>query len=330
MSNKHSTKSVTDRLHSLKSIENQKNKDKVNKNNMERKLQKYISASQSASTKRAYASDLRHFLAHGGCVPCTPRRLANYLAESANNGLAVATLERRVTAIHQAHLDRHHPSPTCAEVVRQVLQGIRRTLGTRPRQAKPLQKDDLLAALEAIKINCMPVRAARDRALLLIGFASAMRRSELVGVCLEDLIFSDLGLEIDLPFSKTDQQGCGRTVFIPSASGIHCPVKALKYWIRLSGIRRGYVFRAVNRFEKISQSGLTAQSVSLILKAAMVKAGMDARSISGHSFRAGYCTTAAEEGWQSWQIREQTGHKSEVILAKYIRISTRKKSPSLL
>lgn len=325
MSNKRLTKAIVDKVNSSKF-----KKNRANKNNIERDIREYISASRSESTKRAYASDLRHFFAHGGSVPCSPRRLAKYLAASANNGLTVATLERRVTAIHQAHLDKHHSSPAQAEIVRQVLQGICRTLGTKQRQAKPLLKKELLIVLEAIRANCMPVRAARDCALLLIGFASGMRRSELVGVRIEHLIFSIAGLEIELPFSKTDQEKHGRTVFIPRASGSPCPVKALTHWLRTASIEEGHVFRSVNRYDGVAEHGLTPQSVALILKAAVIRTGADAKDMSGHSLRAGYCTCAAEQGQQSWQIRMQTGHKSDTTLSKYIRRSSRQNLPSLL
>lgn len=330
MNKKILAKDFLEEVHSSKSMKGRKNKNNANPKNIETDIKKYINASQASSTKRAYASDLRHFLAHGGSVPCSPKRLAKYLAESANNGFAVATLERRVTAIHQAHVDKHYSSPAQVEIVRQVLQGIRRTLGTKQRQVKPLLKNDLLAALEAIKINFMPVRASRDRALLLVGFASAMRRSELVGVCVEHLTFSAAGLEIELPISKTDQEKHGRTMFIPRASGNHCPVKAMTCWLRTAGIRSGYVFRSVNRHDGVAKCGLTAQSVALIVKAAMTQAGADAKNISGHSLRAGYCTSAAEQGLQSWQIRAQTGHRSDVTLAKYIRSTARQSVPSLL
>lgn len=119
-----------------------------------------MDASQASATKRAYSSDLRHFLAHGGAIPCTPKRLAKYLAESANDGLAVATLERRVTAIHKAHVDQKRASPAHSEIVKQVMQGIRRTLGTKQRQVKPLTKDDLLSTLESIERTHMPVRSS--------------------------------------------------------------------------------------------------------------------------------------------------------------------------
>lgn len=311
-------------------LKTESNKDKPNRRRNDSTFKEYMDASQASATKRAYASDLRHFLAHGGSVPCTPKRLAKYLAESANNGLAVATLERRITAIHKAHVDQNLASPTYSEIVRQVMQGIRRTLGTKQRQVKPLTKDDLLAALETIEKIHMPVRAARDRAMLLVGFASAMRRSELVGVCVEHLAFSPAGLEIELPVSKTDQERHGRTVFIPRSSGGHCPVQALMRWLKTAGIREGHVFRSVNRYDSVAKQGLTPQSVALIVKAAMAQTGVDAQNFSGHSLRAGYCTCAAEQGQQSWQIRIQTGHKSDVTLARYIRRNSRKATPSLL
>jgi integrase len=273
---------------------------------------------------------LRHFLANGGAMPCTPKRLAKYLAESANDGLAVATLERRITAIHKAHVDQKHTSPAHSEIVRQIMQGIRSTLGTKQRQVKPLMKEDLLAALETIEKIHMPVRAARDRAILLVGFASAMRRSELVGVRMEHLNFSPSGLDIELPASKTDQEKHGRIVFIPRSRGDHCPVQSMMRWLKTAGIKTGHVFRSVNRYDGIAEQGLTSQSVALILKAAIAQTGADAQNISGHSLRAGYCTSAAEQGQQSWQIRMQTGHKSDVTLARYIRYNSRKAIPSLL
>lgn len=330
MSNKRLTITVASKLSNQKTKNNCKNKYKPNNIMNRGTVQEYMDASQASATKRAYASDLRHFLAHGGAVPCTPKRLAKYLAESANSGLAVATLERRITAIHKAHINQKQASPAHSEIVRQVMQGIRRTLGTKQRQVKPLTKDDLLAALETIEKIHMPVRAARDQAILLVGFASAMRRSELVGMRTEHLSFSPTGLEIELPVSKADQEKHGRIVFIPRANGSHCPVTALMRWLKAARIRTGHVFRSVNRYDGVAKSGLTAQSVALILKAAMAPTGADTKNISGHSLRAGYCTSAAEQGLQSWQIRAQTGHRSDVTLARYIRSNAQQSIPSLL
>ena len=291
--------------------------------------EQFIAASQSAATKRAYASDLKHFFANGGSVPASPTAVAEYLAQCAEK-LSVATLERRVTAIHKAHLEKNLESPARSETVKRVMQGIRRTLGTKQRQVHPMVKDDLLAALVMIDQQKMPTKAARDRALLLVGFASAMRRSELVAVRVEHLTYLANGVEIFLPSSKTDQEGHGRTVFIPHANGERCPARALVHWLEVSGIKEGFVFRAVSRHDRVARQGLSAQSVALVVKASIDRVGGDAKKVSGHSLRAGYCTSAAEKGLMLWQIREQTGHRSDVTLAKYIRPVTRRKIPSLL
>ncbi|WP_304350218.1 site-specific integrase [Comamonas testosteroni] len=330
MKNIHSTHKVAGKSRSQKTYKKANIKNKESKKINDSTFQEYMNASKASATRNAYASDLRHFLAHGGTMPSTPKRLAKYLAESANDGLAVATLERRITAIHKAHVDQKQASPARSEIVRQVMQGIRRTLGTKQRQVKPLTKDDLLAALETIEKIHMPIRAARDRAILLIGFASAMRRSELVSVCAEHLTFLPAGLEIELPVSKTDQERHGRTVFIPLAKSLHCPVTALTRWLKTAGIRTGHVFRSVNRYDGIAKRGLTPQSVALIVKTAIAQTGADAQNFSGHSLRAGYCTSAAEQGQPTWQIREQTGHRSDTTLAKYIRSTSRQTTPSLL
>ena len=291
--------------------------------------EQFIAASQSAATKRAYASDLKHFFANGGTIPASPAVLAEYLAQCTEK-LSVATLERRLTAIHKAHLEKNLESPARSETVKRVMQGIRRTLGTKQRQVQPILKDDLLAALVMIDQQKKPVKAARDRALLLVGFASAMRRSELVAVRVEHLTHLTNGMEIFLPSSKTDQEGHGRTVFVPHANGERCPVRALAHWLEVSGINEGFVFRAVSRHDRVARQGLSAQSVALVVKASVERVGGDTKMVSGHSLRAGYCTSAAEKGLQPWQIREQTGHKSDVTLAKYIRPVARRKIPSLL
>ena len=291
--------------------------------------EQFIAASQSAATKRAYASDLKHFFAHGGAIPSSPAALAEYL-DKKKKKLSVATLERRLTSIHKAHLEKSLESPARSETVKRVMQGIRRTLGVKQRQVQPMVKDDLLAALVMIDRQKMPIKAARDRALLLVGFASAMRRSELVAVRIEHLTHLPNGVEIFLPCSKTDQEGHGRTVFIPHANGERCPVGALKHWLGVSEINEGFVFRSVNRHDRVARHGLSAQSVALVVKASVARVGGDAKKVSGHSLRAGYCTSAAEKGLQPWQIREQTGHKSDVTLAKYIRPVARRKIPSLL
>ena len=177
------------------------------------------------------------------------------------------------------------------------------------------------------------MRASRDKALMLIGFAGAFRRSELVALQYDDMTQYENGMELLLRRSKTDQEGAGRTVFIPYASGSRCPVKALKSWLELAGITAGPLFRPINRHDQVAGcKSLTPQSVALIVKASvrMMAGEAAAKLVAGHSLRAGYCTEAATVGLQPYQIPEQTGHRSDVTLARYIRPVAKRKIPSLL
>ncbi len=291
----------------------------------------YSAAAQSLATTRSYDADIRHFKQHGGAIPATASMVAEYLASFAGT-LAVATLQHRLIAIHRAHADIGMPSPAMDNLVKRTVQGIRRTMGTKQRRVTALVKDDLLEMMVHIEQQ-LPLKAARDKALLLIGFAGAFRRSELVALRYEDMTHYDNGLELLLRRSKTDQEAAGRTVFIPYARGNRCPVKALKNWIELAGIEAGPLFRPVSRHDQIvGDKALTPQSVALVVKASVcMMAGEDAsKRVSGHSLRAGYCTEAALIGLQPYQIREQTGHRSDVMLARYIRPVAKRKIPSLL
>ena len=287
-----------------------------------------MEAAQSEASNTAYASDIRMFAASGITVPATAVQVIEYLAQFAGK-LSVATLERRLISLHKAHLENSFKSPTVHISVKRTMQGIRRTFGTKQKQARPMIKDDLLEAMVMIDRQ-KPIKAARDRALLLVGFASAMRRSELVAVMVEHLTYLSNGVEIFLPHSKTDQERQGRTVFVPHANGDRCPVRALMQWLDIAEIKEGFVFRAVTRHDRIARRGLSAQSVALVLKSSVARVGSNAGNVSGHSLRAGYCTQAAMSGLQPWQIREQTGHKSDVTLAKYIRAVAKRAIPSLL
>lgn len=291
----------------------------------------YSAAAQSNATTRAYNADIRHFKQHGGTIPASATMVAEYLASFAGT-LAVATLQHRLIAIHKAHADQGLESPMRDHLVKRTMQGIRRTLGTKQRRVTALVKDDLLEMMVHIDRQA-PMRSARDKALLLIGFAGAFRRSELVGLRFEDITQYEGGVELLLRRSKTDQEGAGRTVFIPYARGGRCPVEVLKHWLALAGIDSGPLFRPINRYDQVvGHRALTPQSVALIVKASvrMMSGQEAAKMAAGHSLRAGYCTEAAIVGLQPYQIREQTGHKSDATLTRYIRPVAKRKIPSLL
>jgi integrase len=173
-----------------------------------------------------------------------------------------------------------------------------------------------------------PMKILRDRALLLVAFAGAFRRSELVAIHKEHISRHAAGVEIVIPQSKTDQTGETQCVYIPKASNHRvCPVRALDTWLEAAAIE-GAVFRNVDRHGNVGQS-LSDHAVARIVKECVARAGLDASQYSGHSTRSGYATTAAESLLPQ-QIMETTRHKSMTTLQKYIRPVMRRKIPSLL
>ncbi len=163
------------------------------------------------------------------------------------------------------------------------------------------------------------VKGKRDRALLLLGFCAALRRSELAGVKVEDLEFTAQGIILTLPRSKTDQTGQGRKIGIPKGRGRICPVMAVNEWIVQLGADEGFLFRAVSKGRRIGDEKLSDRAVADIIKHYAAQAGLNPERYSGHSLRSGLATSAAQHGISSWKIRQQTGHKSDTMLARYIR-----------
>jgi len=275
----------------------------------------YVRDSVAENTRRAYASDLAHFEAWGGRIPASAEMIAAYLAAHAET-LSVATLGRRIASLSKAHEAMGEQNPTRSALVKATLQGIRRNRGTAQREAKPLLRDELFLALDAMGDT---LKDSRDRALLLIGFAGGFRRSELVGIDRSDIEPVRQGMIVHLRRSKTDQTGAGRKVGIPNGRTRHCPVAALESWLTRSDIGDGPVFRPIDRHGRMSGDRLSGEAVSLVVKERLAAAGIDPAGYSGHSLRAGLATSAAQAGVSSWKIRQQTGHASDAMLARYIR-----------
>jgi integrase len=161
---------------------------------------------------------------------------------------------------------------------------------------------------------------ARDKALILLGFAGAMRRSELVALNWEDIQLADEGVVVFITRGKTDQMGCGRKIGIPFGSDpLTCPVQALLNWQDKSGLSTEAIFRKVNRHERPEGKRLCGHSVALIVKKAFKAIGKPSLPFSGHSLRAGLATQAAMSGASERSIQNQTGHKSLKVLRTYIR-----------
>jgi len=285
--------------------------------------QDYARANRAQNTYRAYRAAWRAFAAwcaehHCPALPADALAVADYLAHAAQRHKP-STLAVHVAAIAAAHKAAGHPDPTADERVKATLAGIRRVHGQPPAQREPLTLDDLRAMLRVCGDD---LPGLRDRALLLVGFAAALRRSEIVALDVEHVRINGV-LRITLTRSKTDQEGQGITKTIPRLADAElCPVRALRAWLDAAGIGSGAIFRSVNRWGKMGKR-LSAYDVARIVKRRAEAAGLDARMLAGHSLRAGFATQAALAGLDPIAIAEVTGHRNLNTLRKYIRAAGR-------
>jgi integrase len=280
-----------------------------------------VAASRAENTTRVYRTGWAQFSTwcdgHGVTpLPAGAETVACYVADLAKVAKP-ATIDLRLAAISAAHRAAGHDTPTKEEAVRLVRRGVRRTLGTAQRQVRPLTVPELRAMLQGLGTD---PAGCRDRALLLLGFAGALRRSELVGLDVADVTGGTDGLIVCLRRSKTDQGGAGRTVGIPYGSNLAtCPVRAWRAWLETSGITEGPAFRPVDRHGHIGATRLSPPAVALVLKRHAARAGVDPTEVAGHSLRAGLATSAAAVGVPERVIAKQTGHKGTAMLRRYIR-----------
>ena len=271
--------------------------------------------SLAANAPRGYRFDIAAFESWGGTIPASPTMVATHIAAEAGS-LSMSTLVRRLSAISKAHEAKGLPNPVKTELVRATMRGAKRKFGRPAREARPLLRDDLILTLSRMGDE---IRDARDRALLLVGFAGAFRRSELCAINCNDLDMRRNGLIVHIPRSKTDQTGEGRKVGIPFGRTRWCPIEALRAWLSLAEINDGPIFRPIDRHKNIAPSRLSGDAVSVIVKERVAAAGLDPAGYSGHSLRAGLATSAAQAGVPTWKIRAQTGHASDAMLARYVR-----------
>lgn len=281
----------------------------------------FIKASKAKNTLRGYQSDWRDFCAWcGGSglrpLPASPETVASYIAACATR-LKVGSLQRRLNAIAEAHKATGLESPTHSPIVVNTMKGIRRTLGTAPVQKAPALTDDIRTMVNATDSGLIGVR---DRALVLLGFASAFRRSELAGLDLEDCAFGKDGLTVTLRRSKVDQEAVGRKIGIPYGSNPEtCPVRNVQTWIEQAGIVTGPLMRPISRHGQVRGGRLSGSEVARIVKKLAVRAGLDSAKYAGHSLRAGHATSAAIAGASERSIMNQTGHSSVQMVRRYIR-----------
>ncbi|MBZ5674307.1 MAG: site-specific integrase [Acidobacteriia bacterium] len=277
--------------------------------------------SKAENTLRGYRSDWRDFCkrcqGQGVCpLPASPEAVASYIADCAGR-LKVGSIQRRLNAIAEAHKAVGAESPTLAGIVRNTLKGIKRMLGTAPVQKAPALTADIRAMVD---VTVDGLIGLRDRALILLGFAGAFRRSELVGLNVDDCSFGKDGLTVTLRRSKTDQEGQGRRIGIPYGSNPDtCPVRTLQTWLEQTGIADGPLFRSLNRHGMVQPHRLSSGDVARIVKKLAKRSGLDPAIYAGHSLRSGHATSAAASGASERSIMLQTGHRSVQMVRRYIR-----------
>lgn len=290
------------------------------------KSQTYQDAADAPATLRAYASDVANFetwCRQSGLtpLPATPEVVGAYLA-AAGEGYAMQTLRRRVAAISRASGVAGHPLDTKHPAIRETLRGIGRTHGSRGRRAAALTTAELKALSRVCDANLTGIR---DRALLLVGFAAALRRSELVALDAEKLAWFEDGVRLLLEKSKTDKEGKGAEVTIVyGRNEATCPVRALRAWLDNAQIQSGPIFRKVNKSERVEARRLSDDAVRQILRRRAAEAGIKgtlSEPVSPHGLRAGFVTTAYRNGVPDEEIMGHTRHRSLTTMRSYVRRS---------
>ncbi len=277
----------------------------------------YIHAATSDNTRRAYRADIEHFLKCGYLLPALPESIEEYLKKwaTAHNP---RTLVRRITALRQWHKLRGVEDPTQDPLVVKTLRGISKLHGKPKRQACALRLKELDQISDFLKQNESIINI-RNRALLLVGFFGAFRRSELVSLKWEQVAFVSDGMVITLPRSKTDQTGDGQTCVIPFGNETRCPVRALIDWRQASKCWEGFVFRRISKTGTISQQGLTGVYVNLLIQQWVKVIGLpNADQYSAHSLRRGFATEAARLGASMPAIQRHGRWRSTRTVVEYI------------
>ena len=257
-----------------------------------------------------------------------PYSSSAYKASTIQRILASITYKYRINGFQ---FDRKNPN--ISETISAIVRDER---NNKSGQAKELLKADIEKIINKIPKDNDDFRNIRDKALILIGFYSFCRRSELLGMKFEHLNFEDDGVQVLIPFSKTDQKGEGRMIYLPKNNSPYCPVSALKNWLEVALIDSGPLFYKINKANNIEKYilnnknqkvSLTDTSFVLILKKRAEDAGIEnCNKISGHSLRIGSITQARMNGVPTHEIMAQSGHKTTQMIDRYTKLTNIKET----
>lgn len=290
-----------------------------------RELAERIASNRRASnTMRAYAADWRDYQAFCEKIGARPTTnvglLTMYFTHLVDRGMGIRSIIRRRSGLAWMFREAGYPEdPFDDRALRQLFKGLGRTIGAPPEKKQAAVLTIVKAMIDRLAGD--ELRVKRDRAILLVGFAAALRRSEIVGLRYENLAFELDGINITIVGSKTDRSNKGQVVGI--ARGEHpetCPVHALRDWLDAAGIRSGRLFRSVRRSKDGSftlSTSLSDRMVAIIIKTACQRAGLDEAKFSGHSLRSGLVTQAAMNNVPAYSIQKTTRHRSVAMITEY-------------
>lgn len=296
------------------------------------RIAQYIEAAERGNTRRSYAAAIRHFeVEWKGLLPTTADATSRYLADHAAI-LAISTLRQRLAALSRWHVDHGFADPTKAPLVRQVLKGIRSLHSVAEKRARPLEIDvvqqiDLwleaaIGNAERCDDRLALLRHTRNRSLLLLGFWRGFRSDELVNLRVENVEVSPgEGLSCYLSRSKGDRQMLGHVYKCPALSRL-CPVTAFNAWVGLADLTQGPVFRKIDRWGRIADAGLHANSMIPLLRSLLAEAGVaSSEAYSSHSMRRGFAGWARASGWDIKELMEYVGWKDVKSAMRYLDAS---------
>jgi site-specific recombinase XerD len=280
----------------------------------------FIIESTAASTRKAYRSDLTIFVDwcnENGfeAMPASPATIADFLADQAQAGISPSTLNRRIAAIRYAHEAAGVESPTSSKLVSATLKGIRRATGAKVEKKSAATTDKIYQMIA--QCDTSTLQGKRDKAILLLGFAGAFRRSELAGLEVADIEFVQDGAKVTIRKSKTDQEGEGHTIAI--YNGKLDVIGILKAYLQTSGITEGALFRPISKSGNLRPQTITDKSIAAIVKRYAQAAGLNPDDFGGHSLRSGFITSAAEAGANLFKIMDVSRHKSVQTVRGYVR-----------
>lgn len=283
----------------------------------------------SPNTRRAFAADLRSFEAY--CeeqgkkpYPASLATLSDYAAHLADLPRKLATIQRHLASIQRQHKMRKLKSAAGTPELLDLMQGIALVLGTQQKQAPAFSMDHFKACIRQLDLSTPA--GLRDRALLLLGFAGAFRRSELVAIDLEHLDLTSDELVIRLGRTKTNQTGAAQEkAFFYAQEALYCPIRAYQDWLgQLGGRTSGPLFVSITRGRLAGLGTPTLQRLSdksvNTLIGRYLGCDSTGQRYTAHSFRSSFITTAKLAGQSNDFIRNQTKHKTDAILARYTRL----------